>query len=251
MAKKIQINKDRGRDTRQTDSIYDSPIDLPHDFGVIPSTGIIKRDDGSLEVSNIRIHRTGLEFVGDVSEDEYEIFGQTLLQIDTAYQWIVGDYLAYGVDNNYGMAKDFAETLGREPKTISNWVSICRQVTSSHRWEDLSFKHHEYVASLSPEEQDYWLEKAAIGNEKAGDAHKVWSANKLRQEIAAAKGDVLTAAHQVAFYEKLANQFDDGLTRLLVQHKKAKTQQDKDNIRRVLENVVEHARQALDELDSD
>lgn len=251
MAKKIQINKDRGRDTRQTDSIYDNPIDLPQDFGVIPSTGIIKRDDGSLEVSNIRIHRTGLEFVGEVSEDEYEIFGQTLLQIDTAYQWIVGDYLVYGDQKAYGQATEFAEQLGKSPQTLWNWAAVARSVETSRRREVLSFGHHEVVASLSEHEQDYWLEKAALGNEKDGEVHKVWSVKKLRQEIAAAKGESVASANPVAFYERLANQFDDGLTRLLVQHKKAKTQQDKNNIRRVLENVVEHARQALDELDND
>lgn len=77
MAKKIHINKNRSGETESA-SIYDSPIELPQDFGVIPTSGIVKREDGSLEVSNIRIHRVGLEFVNDISEEEYEVFGQTL-----------------------------------------------------------------------------------------------------------------------------------------------------------------------------
>ena len=132
------------------------------------------REDGSLELSNIRIHRIGLEFVGDVSEEEYEIFGQTLLQIDTAYQWIVGDYLAYGVKNNYGMAKDFAEALGRSEGTINNWVSVSRQVRFSRRRENLSFKHHVEVAALSSDEQEHWLHQASENG---------WSAARLNKEI--------------------------------------------------------------------
>ncbi len=175
MAKKIQINKNRsGAEAQPEASIYDSTIDLPQDFGVIPTSGIVQHEDGSLEVSNIRIHRVGLEFVGEVDEEEYQIFGQTLLQIDTAYQWIVGDYLAYGVENNYGMAVEFGEKLGRNPKTISNWVSICRQVTFSRRREDLSFRHHENVASLTEDEQDHWLTLASENR---------WSASRLRKAI--------------------------------------------------------------------
>ena len=192
MAKKIQINKNRSfSEPQEEESIYETSIELPQDFGVIPSSGIVKREDGSLEVSHIRIHRVGLEFTGDVSEDEYEIFGQTLLQIDTAYQWIIGDYLAYGVENNYGMAKDFAERLGRSEATVNNWTYVSRQVRFSFRNENLSFKHHIAVAPLSPDEQAYWLEKAVIGNGEDGQNHKTWSVKKLREEIAATNGDAL------------------------------------------------------------
>ena len=248
MAKKIQINK---RDGANEGSIYDNPIDLPYDFGIVHSPGIVKRDDGSLEVSNIRIHRVGLEFVGTVSEEEYEIFGQTLLQIDTAYQWIVGDYLAYGVENNYGMAKDFAEKLDRSEGTINNWTSISRLVTFSRRRENLSFKHHVEVAPFSPEQQDYWLSLAENGNSKEGDEHKIWSVKRLREEIAKAQGEELESSNSVAVYERLADQFDNGLNKLLVQYKKAKTQRDKENIRRVIQNLVDGASRVLESLDDE
>lgn len=184
MAKKIQINKNRsGAEAQPEASIYDSTIDLPQDFGVIPTSGIVQHEDGSLEVSNIRIHRVGLEFVGEVDEEEYEIFGQTLLQIDTAYQWIVGDYLAYGVENNYGMAKDFAEKLGKSEQTITNWVYVSRHIEFYRRRENLSHGHHDAVAGLSNDEQKYWLDLAEKGNGKQGKEQKIWSVKKLRDEI--------------------------------------------------------------------
>ena len=248
MAKKIQINK---RDGADEGSIYNSPIDLPDDFGIVASPGIVKRDDGSLEVSNIRIHRVGLEFVGTVSEDEYEIFGQTLLQIDTAYQWIVGDYLAYGVENNYGMAKDFAEKLGKSEQTITNWVYVSRHIEFYRRRENLSHGHHDAVAGLSNNEQENWLDLAVNGNGKDGDEHKIWSVKRLRDEIAKAQGEELESSNPIAVYERLADQFDNGLNKLLVQYKKAKTQQDKDNIRHVLENLVDGVNRVLESLDNE
>jgi len=246
MAKKIQINK---RGNVDEGSIYDNPIDLPDDFGIVNSPGIVKRDDGSLEVSNIRIHRVGLEFVGTISEEEYEIFGQTLLQIDSAYQWIIGDYLAYGVNSNYGMAQQFGELLGKSDKTIRNWVYIARNVELSRRRDNLSFRHHENVASLSDEQQDYWLGLAENGNGKEGDEHKIWSVKRLREEIAKAQGEELESSNPVAVYERLADQFDTSLNKLLVQYKKAKTQEDKDNIRHVLENLVDGVSRVLESLD--
>lgn len=251
MAKKIQINTDRGGTSQNNQSIYTNDLDLPDDFGKVKEPGIVKADDGALQVKNIEIYSVGLHFNGKVDEDEYAIFGETLLQINTAYQWIVGDYLVYGVDNNYGMAQEFAEKLGREPKTISNWVSVCRQITFSRRREDLSYGHHDAVASLSAEEQDYWLEKASVGNGEDGKNHKPWSVKKLRGEIAKSQGAMQESPATIATYERLATQFDAGLAKLVSQHRKAKSQQDKAKIRKVLQTLVEQAERALNELDAD
>jgi len=185
--KKIDIRKRDTQEAEQPVSIYDSPIELPADFGISPTSGIVQREDGALEVSNIRIHRVGLEFTGAVTEEEYEVFGQTLLQIETAYQWIVGDYLAYGVDNNYGMAKEFAEQLGRDPATVNNWTSVCRNVTFSLRRENLSFKHHVIVSPLDEDDQVYWLEQASEHG---------WSSAKLQKMIAEANGENPEAKEQ-------------------------------------------------------
>lgn len=191
MAKKIQINKNRsGAQSNIETSIYENSIELPQDFGVIPTSGIVQHEDGSLEVSNIRIHRVGLEFIGEVDEEEYEIFGQTLLQIDTAYQWIIGDYLAYGVNSNYGLAQQFGELLGKSDKTIRNWVYVARNVELSRRRDNLTFGHHENVAGFTQEQQEYWLNLAEEGNGKLGKEHKVWSVKKLRDEIAMAHGSL-------------------------------------------------------------
>ena len=190
MAKQIQINTNRGNG-----SIYDqdNPIQLPDGFGDVIATGIIKRDDSSIEVGNIVMHRVGLEFLGQVSEDEYEVFGETLLKFDTAYQWIVGDYLAYGTDNNYGMAVKFAEQLDRESSTIHNWTSVCRQVEFSRRRENLSFFHHSIIAPFDPDDQAYWLGMAQ---------EKGWSAKRLRNEIAKANGSDIDTVKKSA-YEKM------------------------------------------------
>jgi|GEM_PF-2095411 len=179
------------------------------------TSAIIKHDDGAIEVSNIKVHRTGLEFIGTVEQEEYETFGEMILQFDTAYQWIVGDYLAYGVDNNYGMAKEFAERLDRDPSTVHDWTYVCRQVTFSERSENLSFGHHKVVAKLDEEARAYWLQKAEEGNGKEGDAHKVWSKRRLEKEIAEANGEIEPKRLSEPVYKKWAEQSEDRATKTL------------------------------------
>lgn len=251
MAKKIQINKNRSGQAEEDASLYNDTLELPDDFGRPPSPGIIKADDGSLQVKNIRISSIGLDFVGDVTEEEYEIFGQTLLQIDTAYQWIVGDYLVYGTEKKYGKATEFAELLGKSPQTVWNWASVAKSIETSRRREVLSFGHHEVITGLSVEEQDYWLSQAEFGNGEDGKAHKVWSVKRLRTEIARSQGDEPTTEAPMTPYQRIANRFDDSLARLVAQHKKAKTQEDKNNIRQVLTSLITQAETALNEIDDE
>lgn len=178
MAKDKNFDFDKRSSARTTDSIYARDgLQLEDDFIndiQRKNKGLIRHDDGSIDINGIRVHRTGLEFIGDISEAEWETFGDTLVQIDTAYQWIVGDYLTYGMDNNYGRAQGFAELMGRSSSTVNNWVYVSRNVEFSRRRENLSHGHHQVVASLSPEEQDEWLE-SCIQN--------AWSVSRLRDEI--------------------------------------------------------------------
>ena len=252
--KKIEIKKRGVFDDAPPQSLYDEsddPMELPDDFGVISPSGIVKREDGSLEVSHIRIHRVGLEFVGDVSEEEFEVFGQTLLQIDTAYQWIIGDYLAYGVDNNYGKVSELAEVLGKSEQTVTNWVYVSRHVEFYRRRENLSHGHHEVVSGLSENEQAQWLEAAEHGNGQEGNAHKIWSVKQLRMEIAKARGDVLPELQSEPVHKRMASRISDDIAQTLAYYRKAKTEQDKTVWKDVLQTHLKQLQQVLEEIENE
>ena len=59
-----------------------------------------------------------------------------------------------------GMYDDVAEETGYDIKALQNIKSIADKVESSRRREDLSFSHHTEVASLPPEKQEAFLQKA-------------------------------------------------------------------------------------------
>lgn len=235
--KKIELADRKG-------SAYSGDLKLEPDFfndiaNSKPPSGIIKQDDGSLTISNIRIHRTGLEFVDSVSEEEYAIFGETLLQIETAYQWIVGDYLAYGVNNNYGMAKSFGERLGRDASTIRDWTYVCNQVELSYRYDNLSFKHHRFVAPLDKNEQQYWLEQASTNN---------WSANRLRNEIAKAQGEALPPSTNEPAYKRWAEQSEDRAMKALANFRKEKDGRVRNAWKRFAESEIERWQRIVEEM---
>jgi len=251
MAKKtIDIRKDR---SGGGGSLYDNTLELKPDFGQFEEqvSGIVQVDEGVLGVKNIQIHRTGLQFVGIVSEEEYEIFGQTLLQIETAYQWIVGDYLAYGADNGYGRGVEIAEQLGKSSQTVWNWVSVARYVEYYRRQEVLSFTHHEAVAGLSPDEQTLWLKEAIKGNDKKGDAHQMWSASRLRKEIAKAKGEVLPEAVSEPAHIKLSDRMSSDVVHALTRYRNAKTDKEKIIWRNILQKQSDYLQQVLEQITSD
>ncbi len=204
------------------------------------SSAIVKHDDGALEINSIKVHRTGLEFVGSVTEEDYQLFGETLLQIETAYQWIVGDYLAYGVDNNYGMAKEFAEKLGRDPSTVRDWTYVCNQIELSYRYDNLSFKHHRMVAPMDSQQQKYWLREASENR---------WSTSKLQKMIAEAQGDALPAKVTEPMYKKWAEQSQNRVE-LAVEKYQGETDGRKRNAwKRYIESEVERWQQALASLE--
>jgi hypothetical protein len=76
--------------------------------------------------------------------------------------------------------------------TLMNYGSVARRVTTSHRCEVLSFKHHEYVAPLPPAQQRNWLARAE---------REEWSSNQLKAAI----------AHEAAAAKTNAVELDGGI----------------------------------------
>ena len=223
----------------------------PADFNFMANpSSIIRHEDGGLEINSIKVHRVGLEFVGDISEVDWQVFGDTLVQFDTAYQWIIGDYLAYGMDNNYGKVAEFAELLGKSEQTVTNWVYISRHVEFYRRRENLSHAHHETVSSLPDEDQQKWLKLAEQGNGKEGDEHRIWSVKKLREEIANDRGDKLPESTSEPLYKKWDEQSEERLTKLLSYYKKETDKRKKNAWKRYIKSEAERWSNLLDQIDN-
>lgn len=174
MSKSFQDELDQSHN-----SIYDeNELSLPTDFFEVEDEprGLVVHEGGDIEVNHITATSIGLLISEGVTEEEWEIFGDTLVRFHTSYQWLVGDFLIYGEDHHYGRVREFGDRLGVKGATVSNWKSVCRAIEPSRRREELTFTHHTEVAGLPTEMQERWLEKAYNNG-------KLYSVKRLRREI--------------------------------------------------------------------
>jgi hypothetical protein len=122
--------------------------------------------------------RTSLALPDGLHFNEWQRIGEQLEQQQSASQWWIADWAAYG-ERRY--RRDYGEALERiyARGTLWNLASVSRRVEPSRRREDLSFSHHVEIASLDPEWQTVWLDDAQTHG---------WSRDELRAKIAEWRG---------------------------------------------------------------
>ena len=126
----------------------------------------------------IRLHKTGLEVVGELSYEDWYAFGQNLQRVEGAINWWLGDWGNYG-DDAFGEASSHAvHELDLNYETFKDTLWVASKVPPARRRAGLTWSHHREIAALEPDQQDYWLGCA----ETEG-----MSRAELRREIQAAK----------------------------------------------------------------
>ncbi len=96
----------------------------------------------------------------DLDLAEWTATGRRLGAIGRCGQWGLGDWIRYGnakFGERYSRA---ARITGYDVQTLMNMVYVASRFTTSRRRENLSWSHHETLASLDPSAQDHWLDRA-------------------------------------------------------------------------------------------
>lgn len=121
---------------------------------------------------------TTLELPDGLHFNEWQRIGEQLEAHQTASQWWIADWAAYG-ERCY--RRDYGEALERiyARGTLWNLASVSRRVEPSRRREDLSFSHHVEVAPLEADWQTVWLDDAQTHG---------WSRDELRGRLAEWRG---------------------------------------------------------------
>lgn len=102
--------------------------------------------------------------MGNLSYDEWENVGRTLMQIKDSINWWIGDWLNEG---EYAFGETYAQAIEITGWDISRlqstkWVSS--RVPITNRFTELSWSHHHFAAKYEPDEQ-YALLQSAIEDE--------------------------------------------------------------------------------------
>lgn len=96
----------------------------------------------------------------DLSYEQWEQVGVTLTLIRDGIEWWLGDWLRYG-EQRWGEKYAAAQLeTGKAYGTLANYKYVADRIEPSRRRENLSFSHHQTVASLPPKEQDAWLDES-------------------------------------------------------------------------------------------
>jgi hypothetical protein len=112
----------------------------------------------------------------ELEAHEWAAAGRRIGAVGRCIQWLLGDWIAYG-NSKFGERYARASKItGYDPQTLMNMVYVASQFSISRRREDLSWSHHETVASMGPDEQDHWLNEAS--------EHR-WSVSDLRMMLRA------------------------------------------------------------------
>jgi len=95
---------------------------------------------------------------------EWEGLGKALKEVEKSIQWVLGDWLKYGVSNYPDKYSQALEATDYEYGTLRNAKYVASSIELSCRHDNLSFEHHYQVASLKPDDQKIWLDKAEQNN---------------------------------------------------------------------------------------
>jgi hypothetical protein len=99
---------------------------------------------------------TALEISEDLSGPEWVEIGRELARVERSMMWYIGDWWEAG-DRYYGdliALVNSDDWDGPAYQTCANAASVCRAFEFFRRRENLSFSHHEAVASLMGDDPD-------------------------------------------------------------------------------------------------
>lgn len=104
--------------------------------------------------------------------------GRRIGMVGRCVQWLLGDWIAYGNSKFGEKYSRAAEITGYDPQSLMNMVYVASRFQISRRRENLSWSHHEAIASLEADDQEHWLDLALEHS---------WSVADLRMMLRSAR----------------------------------------------------------------
>jgi hypothetical protein len=104
--------------------------------------------------------RQGLRLTSSLTYEGWLEIGSALGDVARCSGWMIGDWILHG-QASYGRKYALAlDVTGLDYKSLRNYASLAGRFELSRRRDTLSIGHHEAVASLPVDKQEYWLDRA-------------------------------------------------------------------------------------------
>lgn len=115
----------------------------------------------AIQDSKFTIRETGIDFLADLSSEEWEQLGKRLVRVGKSIGLLIGDWINYGEKRFGSTYLEALKRTGFDYGTLRDFAYVARSVQLSCRHDNLSFEHHKIVAKLAPDDQQKWLVTAA------------------------------------------------------------------------------------------
>jgi hypothetical protein len=110
----------------------------------------------------LHFSETGLDIQSPLSREDWLALYTVIRQIRSAYQWIIGDWMLYGFEQQWSVSyEQMASITGLKASTVEVYTSICRSFPRLIRINRLSFGHFQLIAPLPAEVRQQWIDYAA------------------------------------------------------------------------------------------
>jgi hypothetical protein len=152
-----------------------------------------------IHTENVSLTSVGLTFIGAVTFDEWLGLMSTLVRMETAFQFAIGDALIYGESRfgeKYSQAMD---ATGLSYQTLANLTWVAKHVPQSNRVDGISWTHHRVVASVDTSDQRNLLEMARDSRMSAVDLSTHITGRQPRNKaiLAVPEGMTLEQANEI------------------------------------------------------
>lgn len=125
----------------------------------------------------------------EVDLAEWAAVGRRLGAIGRCGQWVLGDWIRYGAVKFGERYTQAARITGYDVQTLTNMVYVASRFEIFRRRENLSWSHHETLASLERGEQDRWLDRAESERLSISDLRIELRSARRRQKAPGAETD--------------------------------------------------------------
>lgn len=144
-----------------------------------PDVQAIVVSGGTMQIGGFDFTPTGIAIPEDLTPDQWQQLLTVLVNFDTSMQWYIGDAIAYGNAKFGKTYEDMAKGTRYTKDTLKLYAFVSQSLPPLIRVNDLSFAHHQAVASCKTDaEKQEWLSKALIGTDG-----KKWSVDKLKKAM--------------------------------------------------------------------
>jgi len=121
---------------------------------------IVINSENDLEYSGFKLHKIGLEAIGDPSFDQWQECGQFIQKASGSVSLWLGDWLNYGEKKWGEKYAQAIEETGLEYGTLRDASWVASKIDLSIRNDNLTYQHHREVATLEPDKQKEVLDWA-------------------------------------------------------------------------------------------